>query len=571
MDIFLPARDDLKPIRKPGTASQWLKELRSDVTRMNDAEQQLESGYQRLWNFNDLRGYEDQRVCLFQIALGAFEPQTPENLREALRVQGSTYDQNLTTEEVKRLYSNFLYEDGQSDSVRFVRESARKFILNMKHIGGSGNDDEALFSGRNNHLAIADLYIDVAGSSKHPLWQVNGFEPSNWTEYTTDSPKRDRFQQDLDRWSTQPDSFHVYLAKHGLRHCALAANKRSIFDAVWSKVLDRVILDPVSAIGFTILVQEFFVLPDTNNHLSWYRTSGLCLLGEWEGRFTLFPSHFLALLDIIHEDDVSRLRLTTDKPCGTSREEDRQRRLFEHAACVGGDFRRPLEYYDRKIATALHLASINRNNAAVDMILQANKFLSSDSASSILFTRCEAYDYPMTRAISRDSQHGSDDMLSQFHIVETLLKFERDNSIMSSTGCRPHSATEPYISKQWLLETRLLHHSYPVFHQAAKHFEQDQMSHLLGVAQPEDINIRDWMGCTVLHKVAKRGFLALTRKLVEEYDADIEAEDYDGYTPSSVAFEHGHRDLLEYFGSRGANVDFNAEYRPNKYKGFRST
>ena len=595
LDICLPALDDLNTIRKRDTATRLLDQLRQDVTHKHDAYQLLESGYQRLWDFNGLPEYQEERIRLFQIVLGVFEPLTPKNLKEALRIQGNTYNPDVTTKVVRRLYSNFLYEDTPAENLiyrsarnfslrkndnprkyleshkelRFVHESARKFILGMKQVSGSREDDEAQFSERNNHWTIAQLYIDVVGLSTHPFWQANGLKPSNWTEYTANSPEPDRLWQDRDRWKSQSKPFHSYLARNGLEHCALAAEKRSMFDALWSKVLDNVILSPVSALGFTILVEEGYIFRNRGGEV------GLCVLRESEGHVNLLPSHALAILNIIHEDDVSRLRFTTANPGGTP-EEDRQRRLFEHAACVGGNLR---HFKGRLSATALHLACGHQNPAAVDMILRATEWLSKDSVNLILFTQCKTgrltqklrqsithyrykeYNYPIGTAF-RDSGVPFKDMPSQLHIIETLLKFERCNASVSGVGSRSHLTTEPCISKQWSLPIATSVSYQPALPLATIRLEEDQLCHLLSVARPKDINIRDTMGYTVLHRAAREGLLRLAHELVEKYDADIEAKARMGETPSFLAFLNKKFEILEYFGSRGAHVDFEQGSKP---------
>ena len=68
--------------------------------------------------------------------------------------------------------------------------------------------------------------------------------------------------------------------------------------------------------------------------------------------------------------------------------------------------------------------------------------------------------------------------------------------------------------------------------------------------------MRDSEGFTVLHEAARLGLPRLARELVEKYDADIEAKGPLGWTPPFVAFGREHDELVEYFKSRGANVDF---------------
>ena len=563
LDILLPALDDRNTIRRPENARTLLEQLEHDVTHTNNAYQLLRSGYQRLWDFNDLPEYREQRIRLFQIVLGAFEPQRVQNLRDALRIQGSTYDQALTTKIVERLYSNFLYEDSaqkSSKGLRFVHESARRFILELDttQVSNFGDDKEGQLSDRNNHLTIAELYIDVIGFSTHPMWQANNLEPSNWTEMNCHSPEAYRLLQDRKQWIDQPTSFLVYLATNGLRHCALAARKRSMFDAVWSKVLDRVILDPGSAFGFIVLVETTLKLdcgfPGSRGAISWVTCKNSCLLGQREGRVHLLYSHALALLNIIHEDDVSRLQLVTEKPSGAI-EEDPQRRLrclFKHTACVGGDIKRSRPFFNgENKATAVHLACRTQNRAAVDMMLQSTKFLSDNGADTILLTKTEDYDFPIGIAMWRTSWWQSSYTQSQYEMVKTLLKFERYQSCMTSVENYPDPAAEPLKSKQWSLlcdaGKRDVICLQPAPHLAVKYFEEDQMCDLLDVARPEDINIRGDLGYTVLHEAAEKGFLKVAGELVEKYGADIEGESMIGLTPSLIAYMHGYKELIEYF------------------------
>ena len=562
LDILLPALDDQNTIRTIDNARSLLCKLQHDVTHNHNAYQLLESGYQRLWDLNDLHGYRNQRIRLFQIVLGAFEPQTVENLREALRIQGSTYDQGLTTKTVERLCSNFLYEDSSQNltqGLRFVHDSARKFIMEMdtRQVGRSGDDNESQFSERNNHLTITEMYIDVVGLSNHPFWQVNELEPSNWTERNSNSPKADRLRQDQKRWIAQPKSLHVYLVRNGLRHCALAARKRSMFDAVWSKVLDRVILDPGSAFGFIVLVEKKLqIQPVFARGLRIFFRKGFrpkfnnsCLLGQLEGRVHLLYSHVLVFLDIIHEDDVSRLRLATEKPCGPIEDDDQQRlrRLFEHAACVGGGITCSNPFLGRGAkATALQLACLDRNRAAVDMIFQFTKSLSEDDTNAILLTKTPDHDLPIGMAICK----------RQFHITETLLKFDRCHSGTTGVSSHLNPVTDDYTSKQWSL---LCKFSIPALHLAVEFFDENKVCQLLGVARPEDINIRDSMGFTVLYRAVRKGFLGLVVELIENYGADIEAKSADGWTPALIALVSRQDELLDYLKSRGANVSFSEE------------
>ena len=135
LDILLPALDDRNTIRRPENARTLLEQFEHDVTHTHNAYQLLRSGYQRLWDFNDLPEYREQRVRLFQIVLGAFEPQRVENLRDALRIQGSTYDQALTTKIVE-LASVGLWVSGSHD----LGEIASEIAGNLKRDPLRGNE-----------------------------------------------------------------------------------------------------------------------------------------------------------------------------------------------------------------------------------------------------------------------------------------------------------------------------------------------------------------------------------------------------------------------------------------------
>lgn len=327
-----------------------------------------------------------------------------------------------------------------------------------------------------------------------------------------------------------------------------------MFDGVWSKVLDRVILEPISAFGFTILAEE----PVIFTNYTRLRMNSSCVLGDSEEGIIVLPSHVLAFLNIIHEDDLSSLQLTTEKPCRPFEDQNRQRRLFEHATWIGESFQRPDSFGSPETANALQIACESQNRAAVDMILRATRSLFSDSAFTILFrTRTPYHDYPIHMTIqSRGSKLS--DKLSNFHIVETLLKLERCDFSMCDFSSHPQLAAEPYVSQQWSLRSMDLNSGEPALHRAVEYFEEDQMSHLLSIARPTDINVRDDMGFTVLHLIVRRGSLGLTRELVELYNADIEAESTEGLTPPYLALKKGKDELVEYFKSRGANFDSKA-------------
>ena len=121
------------------------------------------------------------------------------------------------------------------------------------------------------------------------------------------------------------------------------------------------------------------------------------------------------------------------------------------------------------------------------MMLQSTKFLSDNGADAILLTKSEDYDFPIGIAISTRLRWRSSNTQSNFKIVETLLKFERCQSCITSVEDHPDPAAEPFISKQWSLScngarARSSFSSQPALHLAAYSFGENQMCHLLDVA-----------------------------------------------------------------------------------------
>jgi len=431
--------------------------------------------------------------------LGALEPLSPEKLREALRIQGSSYKTDVKTEQVKRLYMNFLYEDVQGN-LQFNHNSARTFVSNMtvKDALGSGTDEAKQFTEKINHLHIAELYIDLMKSSAHPYWQHTFLEPSMW--------------EDPYMMVQNMHSIDLYLSENGLEHCSRAAEKQSMFDPLWAKVLDDVILPPTSAFAFIIVTRHLF--PGRRPPATSPAETLRCALGENEGHLELLYSHALAFLNIVDEDDVCRLQLSgrqTDVSSQTH-EEVRQHALFKHTACVGGLGKR----HGLKVeATALHLACYAGNHAAVQIFLQATHHLYGETGLVKILSQPGAprfiFNYPFCMALQDNN----------VRIAKTLLNFEKNHLTRTSSVL------------QWSL--RCASTERPALCLAAQYLDEEETLHLLYIVQPADIDASDEYGRTALHVAAGYGRFKLVDALKSTFKANFDAEDKYGQTPSVYA------------------------------------
>lgn len=54
------------------------------------------------------------------------------------------------------------------------------------------------------------------------------------------------------------DLIDLYLLENGLEYCSRAAKKQSMFNPLWAKVLNNVILPPTLAFAFIIVTRHLF-------------------------------------------------------------------------------------------------------------------------------------------------------------------------------------------------------------------------------------------------------------------------------------------------------------------------
>jgi Arc/MetJ family transcription regulator len=380
-----------------GHLAQLKKDGTSDITPYN----LLEKAYQRLWDFNCPPDPQEQKTrdTLFHIALASFQNLSIGTLLDALAIAEEESEQNIQMGRLLQLCSGFLdhrnphyYRPGviylrpgvtvhrYFHELYWVHASARAFVSempvkqSMQRVETGGSDLE--FNERSSHSIIADIFLKVVGNWNHRLWTCE------WTHKTDHHCTPDRFivrandcrARDWILSLERPNSLYTsyndlldYLIKWGWQHCRLAARQASIFDPLWNEVLNQVLISPMSAFIIMVLRQD----------TDWARHHPFFLQPHPEsGELRILFSHVIAWLNIIHEDDIPKLFSPTADP--------QIRQHFESSAHVGGLLTIELQKETRALldenvtdtyycASALELAVLERNEAAVELILQIRK------------------------------------------------------------------------------------------------------------------------------------------------------------------------------------------------------
>ncbi|KAL8786151.1 MAG: hypothetical protein Q9195_008330 [Heterodermia aff. obscurata] len=592
LGILIATDDELLEIRDPDDAKQLFKEIRDETEDYkDDLHKKLQRGYQRLWDQNNLRDPKKVRIRLFHLVLGSFKAQTLETVTQALKIRSNSYDEHLTPEHVKRLYSNFLHEVAPKSSLReaiypnyyglevelrFVHNSARKFILNMTANQGSGREgeDEKQFSDKANHLSIANLYVETIGSCTHPYWQAMGLEPANWRHLGTNTPQAKRLYQDIGKFqaphyqgtavlSTGKFPFYFYLAQYGMDHYAYAAKatKTSVLDPLspWNDVIDRILLSPTSALGFFLMATG--CVSGVRMSIKGWRSlgpkevrnsvKGERFLRKTNGLVELLPSHVLARLQVFSENDIDRIQNAPE-------ELDKifQRGILQHAADVGGTLPKypGSPFNTGSQGTAMHHGCESDNVPFVRLLLVAAKAKPNEAIGGILHKTVDDF-APFSTAINN----------SAIDTAQVLLSESRTRKQESRARTVAEPPAEQYTSALWSLlsyPVNIPSTRWPVLHFMVMLEMERELCRLLAVAQPEDIDLRDHSGCTVLHKAATVDLVALASDLVENYGADIEATNSEGCTPAYLAWKNNSRKALTYLRGHEARIaDTEADWR----------
>ncbi|KAH7393847.1 hypothetical protein DE146DRAFT_660167 [Phaeosphaeria sp. MPI-PUGE-AT-0046c] len=583
LDILLPKDDynDMLTIKDEEVAKQRLRQLQVNMTYKHDEYQQLEAGYQRLWDLNRLIDAEELKLRdrLFHIVLASEWAQTPETLSKVLRFRERSYSNYPQPIDVERMSSNFLvYVESSSgnEGFRFVDEAAKRFVLSMDspESNNATKPKTKVFARQNNHKAVAEVYTQLIGSATHPYWQHAGLLPFNWTKLLSGNEDSERLKLDIQHWRTKrygplPD-FHFYLAKFGFRHCAEAAEEHSLYDPVWTEVIKKVILNPRSAFGFVALAEEQ-VEPAQMFRVYTAPLATWMMWGQQDGRLQLLHSHAIALLDIASPDDSIRLQTALQDLKGKPDEilNSYEYRLFKDSACVGGAIAAPPGYVStikHKEATALQIACVQHNRATVEMILEVSSTLTHIPADHILYIDTATFPFPLCISIAPRDEFDTGAVLN--NTARPLLLYEKRLDILRRDSVDSNKAHEtpaiaPFKSKQW----SLLHHTDkdPALILGALFHRGDMLLHMLRIAPPEDINVRGIDDYTALHFAAGQGNDVVVRGLVEEFGADVNLENSEGHTPGMLARRNGFTRVVQYLKERGADVgDSEDEDAPNR-------
>ena len=414
----------LKDARDRSAAEKILAKLKHDTDEYSESDDLLDAGFRRLWNMNAVEDDKHLSSDLFQLVEASAYDFTPTDLREALRiVDDNTYNAELTTARVNRLYVNFL--EVVEERLCFVNNSARKFALVMTHsddaeIIGAGKQKRKVFLNKG-HLKFAKLYISVIGNSTHPFWKHMNLEPSNWS-----NPRSERLYQELRDWNNvkvdkELSNFHSYLTKRGQWHCRMAAKEQSVFDELWIEVLDKVLLSESSAFAFTRMATQY---QTQQNRLPPVQDYDLlpseCVFEVSKDRIRLLYSHVVSGMGLSSEE--SRVKVQKALSSDASLEYQQCRRvqtLFMHSMSAGNK----LVFWDNNItnsmeyaATALQIACSKSDAVAVDAVLRTVRKTCDQTGfhsycAMMLKPTSEMYDTPFS-------------LVESDAVAELLLEFE---------------------------------------------------------------------------------------------------------------------------------------------------
>lgn len=485
--------------------------------KSNEASLQLQPGYQRLWELGALGGWDEIRERLFRLVACAFKPLSIDTVAGALRIgidDGEIYSEQLAVSDIAKLSSNFLFED-RSGHLAWTNGSARDFIFRAILNPGIDLTQPSAYevSTRSNHLLVANMFISIMSSHKHPIWRDLKLKFSQWKQEDHEQLFRlhDTWQSAMGKARVK-NSALAYITDYGYKHCEHAAEMQGLSDPVWSRFFREVFLCEESAFVFwrTVCCDE----------------GPIYLLGSHNGhRFVLYAHAFAEWH--LGVADISSLppRTETTASLDLSSPEELTRALFQHAAYVnimGGN--------------ALHLACASGNNHSLDLILQAVLYLHGGAPRALQLLR-QMYrgQTPIIWALDFEEDSRETNLWDIFNMLETLLKFESQHS---KTCADDHSTDDASLHCQWshtgFFKTRIpktaLSMTISIFGQ-----EQDMICRLLDAHKPCEIDCRPKYGETALYCAAQLGLPKVVKKLVEECHASVDILQRDGKTPLDAA------------------------------------
>lgn len=301
--------------------------------------------------------------------------------------------------------------------------------------------------------------------------------------------------------------------------------RRSIHDKVWRDILNRVILNPSSAFGTTLLIMDHFLYAQGKFDLvgvvdapsEWRFVGALSCLRQTDEGLELLASHIIVYLRLISGED-----LITPTPIQVDPQRLDGNALLKNASCIGGGVSISPWILDpddasskatASSATALQIACELKDEPIVRAVLMAAKTRSQSELLALVTKRSSDLRYPINQAIASRSR--------SVDVAQTLLETEVGTSRPQDDAVT--TSYRPPVSTQWSLSASP---GRPALHVAIESLlKEAELRHLLQVALPADINMVNDQGQTPLHLAVRLGLDGLARDLVELYGADINALD----------------------------------------------
>ena len=481
----------------------------------------MHTGWQRLWDLGALRKYEKIREGLFRFVLCAFKPLDWRTLVHALRIGvedgDPSYRKEISAKDIDKISSNFFSKD-EGGYLSWHHDSARDFVVRV--ILNPGIDLAEISaqesSMKRNHLQVAKAFIVVMRDSDHQVWKELRLDPSQWLEQPeTSRPHAVQAKRDIE----EAQSSLVYLGRYGWGHCQHAADKSTIFDPLWTRVIREMILSRKTAFGLWWSVWAPFY---------WFLGYLEEILGDYAGERVILLPHVLASLDLkVNSASDTEFEKTSNTPLAESRGEDIAESLIQHAACVSlfG-------------ANVLHLACAASNISLLNFMLEVIsrhhggvarvfEFLEQEYDSATPFIWACRNSATMSVARRKFKMISLDAM-------EILLKFESNCSSPKPSDQNIVQAPSLCLWSQISQgETALM---IAVENVLTEEIIENDIIRLLDIRKPCNIDIQPGKSKnTALHYAARYGLFQLVKVLVEKCHAKVGILDSSNQTPLDVA------------------------------------
>ena len=487
-------------------AEEMLKAIEDSSAKCNDAYDKLKAGYLRLWKLGALKGFDELRICLFRLILCCFKPLSVDHLTCLLQNR----IESLSVRETEILYSNFLVRDHVKQDLVFTHNSARAFVMTeiLGKISGGSQKTLASLVVKENHRSILNLFMNYMQRSDY---------------------------RDPEEMLLAFDS--RYFSNFGIEHCERAATKRSIFDEVWSEMIQKVLLPLESRSDNIIFPLTLLRYGDFHSE---HRRTKSQIFQVREGKYHLLFSHALVWLHIIHDDDVC----------------DRQLRDLRTPPSDRGTHKGILQHFAERAAmkstgaeaNALHIACLKGNAAAAKLVLKSTYYLyGKDACNDLLSSQSTMFGStghtPFVWSLTMDFCLGKD---ANIPVMETLLWFESRYLDPAGDKEKGHSSQASHKARQW---SHVCDGYWNPLAYAVRKFEEETVCRLLKIAGPVAINELDEIRYTPVMCAISWGRLKIMRVLVEDCHADLNVKGLWGKTALDIA-RNRNQQVAEYLEQR---------------------